>query len=202
MLTGDVQQTGALSDPETVMQLFTPSNISTISPAALVVPEQDTCAPSVELQIAYTFAYGIGVTTMPTIAQARTCDEVLRAELAKMVANYAMQIHGLVPDESRVCNFGDMADQSAEMQYYVRLVCQLGIMGVGLTNFEPNGLVDRAQWGTVLSRILYGNQYNGGEPYYAAHLRALQSAGIIINTNPALRELRGFVMLMMMRAGN
>jgi hypothetical protein len=202
-LTGDLQQTGLLltgSDP-VVMQLFTPpSGGQAISPSALVVPENVTCAPALELQAAYTFAFGLGITTMPNVSQARMCDGVLRAELAKMVAQYAMQVHGRVPDENRICSFSDIGNQSAEMQYYIRLVCQLGIMGVGLTQFNPNGLVDRAQRWTVLSRILYGNQHNNGDPYYVNHLNALQSAGIITNINPALRELRGYVMLMMMRA--
>jgi hypothetical protein len=88
------------------------------------------------------------------------------------------------------------------MQYYIRLVCQLGIMGVWLTSFEPYARVDRAQWGTVLSRILYGDQYDGANPYYINHLNALQTNGVISNTNPGLKELRGYVMLMMMRASN
>jgi len=203
VVLGDVNQTGDLLPQDQIMQLFTlPSGGQAISPSALVVPENVTCAPALELQTAYAFAFGLGITTMPNVSQSRMCDGVIRAELAKMVANYAMQVHSLVPDQNRVCTFADITNQSFEMQYYIRLVCQLGIMGVGLTNFEPNGLVDRWQWGTVLSRILYGNQYNDADPYYLKHLNALQAASIITNTNPTLRELRGFVMLMMMRASN
>ncbi|MEI6118691.1 MAG: hypothetical protein WCP92_05720 [bacterium] len=49
----------------------------------------------------------------------------------------------------------------------------------------------RAQFGTVLSRTLRGNQYNGGEPFYMLHLNALQKALIMkkIDT-PANKELR------------
>jgi hypothetical protein len=131
LLTGAVQDSGIVSDTGSSMQLFTsPRAGQNISPAALVVPEQASCASVSELQSAYVFAYGIGITTMPNITQARMCDGVIRAELAKMVANYAMQVHGLQPDQNRVCNFSDIADQSTEMQYYIRLVCQLGIMGV------------------------------------------------------------------------
>lgn len=83
---------------------------------------------------------------MPNVTQARMCDGVTRSELAKMVANYAIQVHGLTPDESRVCLFDDVASISTEMQYYIRLVCQLGIMGVDVVNFNPYGMVDRAQW--------------------------------------------------------
>jgi len=191
-----------IEDFDIVYELFDTTSVAPLSASALVIPENDQCAWQDELQQAYQFAYGIGITTMPTARQARLCDGVIRSELAKMVANYAIQIHGLSPDEDRVCHFDDIADQSAEMKYYIKLVCQLGIMGVGLTHFNPYGTVDRAQWGTVLSRILYGDQYNNGDPYYIQHLSALNTNGIIVNTNPALVELRSFVMLMMMRAGN
>jgi hypothetical protein len=144
VVLGDVNQTGDLLPQDQIMQLFTlPSGGQAISPSALVVPENVTCAPALELQTAYAFAFGLGITTMPNVSQSRMCDGVIRAELAKMVANYAMQVHSLVPDQNRVCTFADITNQSFEMQYYIRLVCQLGIMGVGLTNFEPNGLVDR-----------------------------------------------------------
>jgi hypothetical protein len=202
--TGAVQSGAVVTeDEDSTLELFVSGgNISSLPASALIVPAQTVCAPATELQQAYIFAYGLGVTTMSTLGQARMCDGVIRSELAKMVANYAMQIHGLTPDESRVCTFSDIADQSSEMQYYIRLVCQLGIMGVGLDAFEPSSTVDRAQWGTVLSRILYGNQHNNGNPYYINHLNALNAQSIISNTNPALLELRGYVMLMMMRAGN
>jgi len=67
--------------------------------------------------------------------------------------------------------------------------------------FNPNEEVTRAQFGTVLSRTLRGNQYNGGEPFYLLHLNALQKAVIMkqIDT-PQNKELRGFVMLMLMRS--
>jgi hypothetical protein len=44
------------------------------------------------------------------------------------------------------------------MKLYIKYACQLRIMGQGMTGFDPNGEVTRAQFGTVLSRILYGTQ--------------------------------------------
>jgi hypothetical protein len=65
----------------------------------------------------------------------------------------------------------------------------------------PNGLVTRAQFGTVLSRALYGDANNGGDPWYVAHLAALKDAGIMSNiSTPNALEIRGYVMLMMQRA--
>jgi len=49
---------------------------------------------------------------------------------------------------------------------------------------------------------LYDDENNGGNPYYVKHLKALKNDGIITNTDPSLRELRGYVMLMLRRAVN
>ncbi|HBB04145.1 TPA: hypothetical protein DCZ39_04610 [Patescibacteria group bacterium] len=47
------------------------------------------------------------------------------------------------------------------MRFYIKLACQLGIMGINSSLFNPNGIVTRAEFGTVLSRSLYGNLYDG-----------------------------------------
>ncbi|MEI7557597.1 MAG: hypothetical protein WCJ45_01810 [bacterium] len=74
------------------------------------------------------------------------------------------------------------------------------MMGINITSFSPNSEVTRAEFGTVLSRTIYGTIYNGGVPYYLNHLRALQDHSIITDTNPDLQELREYVMLMLMRS--
>jgi len=89
-----------------------------------------------------------------------------------------------------------------ELQGYITQACQMGLMGVGITAFKPNDIVTRAQFGTVLSRALYGNINNDGDPYYINHLQALRQEGIMTNiATPSAPEVRGYVMLMMMRAG-
>ncbi|MDR0369432.1 MAG: hypothetical protein LBH96_02630 [Candidatus Peribacteria bacterium] len=47
-------------------------------------------------------------------------------------------------------------------------------MGIDMEYFQPNMVVSRAQFGTVLSRILRQTEYAGGTPYYIKHLQALQ----------------------------
>ena len=65
-----------------------------------------------------------------------------------------------------ICDFTDMDSESIEMRFYSKLACQLGLMGLNanglqVATFNPNEEVTRAQFGTVLSRTLRGNQYNG-----------------------------------------
>jgi hypothetical protein len=79
-------------------------------------------------------------------------------------------------------------------------------MGQNITAFRPSDLVTRAEFGTTLSRALNANSddlatMNSANPYYKEHLNFLKSEGIMTKIdNPSMTEVRGYVMLMMMRA--
>ncbi|MDR0860694.1 MAG: hypothetical protein LBO09_07120 [Candidatus Peribacteria bacterium] len=60
------------------------------------------------------------------------------------------------------------------MKEYAVKACSLGLMGIDMDYFQPYAKVSRAQFGTVLSRLLRQNTYAGGKPYYVKHLEALQ----------------------------
>jgi hypothetical protein len=66
----------------------------------------------------------------------------------------------------------------------------------------PRKTVSRAEFGTVLSRILWGDTYNDSKPYYVKHLQALKNSGIMTQIdNPEKRlELRKWVWVMLMRS--
>ncbi|MEI6673281.1 MAG: hypothetical protein WCL02_08475 [bacterium] len=55
------------------------------------------------------------------------------------------------------------------------------MMGVNMVEFNPNTKVTRAEFGTVLSRALYGNQNDTGSPYYLKHLQVLKKNAIMKN---------------------
>jgi len=156
---------------------------------------------STELQGAYDYAYGIGITTQSSIDNANMYGSLIRSNMAKMIVNYAKEVKGMTANTSLACNFTDVANQTDEMQGYIKEACQMGLMGQGITAFNPDGIVTRAQFGTVLDRVLNGSTNDGGTPYYAAHLSALKDAGIMNNiSTPNAPEIRGYVMLMMQRA--
>jgi hypothetical protein len=79
-------------------------------------------------------------------------------------------------------------------------------MGQNITAFRPDDPVTRGEFGTTLSRALNANSddladMNKAEPYYKEHLAFLKSEGIMKDiSNPDQKEVRGYVMLMMMRA--
>ncbi len=153
-----------------------------------------------EWNFAYLYAYDLWITTMKTIQQANMEGNLIRMHMAKMMVNYAIKVLGKYPDTSLSCEFDDIANETTEMKNYIKRACQLGLMGQGITHFDPRWEVTRAQFGTVLSRAMYNNQYEWWTPYYLNHLNGLQSKGIITNIDPNLKEIRAYVMLMMMRA--
>jgi hypothetical protein len=72
--------------------------------------------------------------------------------------------------------------------------------GTPLSNFLPGNYVSRAEFGTILSRMLRGKTYEGtDQEWYQQHLLALQKAGIITNIDPTIQELRAWVFLQLYR---
>ena len=158
---------------------------------------------SQELQDAYNWAYGKSITTMSPIDNANMYGAITRAELAKMLANWAKD-KGQTPDTSKACTFTDTASVKGDLATAIVEACQLGLMGQGITAFRPYDTISRAEFGTALSRALWGDKYEGGTPYYAKHLDALKAAGIMtqIANAESTKEVRGYVMLMLMRSEN
>jgi hypothetical protein len=134
---------------------------------------------------------------MPTIQEANMESPLLRKDMAKMMTNYAVNVLGKTVSTGTNCLFTDTSITSKDAQYYITSACRLGLMGYesdGVTikkTFDPNQEVDRAQFGTILSRLLRGTKNNGGEVYYQKHLSALKSQGIMTKiATPSQKELR------------
>lgn len=163
---------------------------------------------SPELNQAYIYAREIGITTVPSIERANLTGTLIRQHLAKMISNFSINVLEKTPNTWMNCTFKDMHNATSEMKFYAKLACQLWLMGLANDgtpndNFYPEVEVTRAQFGTVLSRALRGNKYNDSdaENYFTEHLEALKDAWIMKKINdPFNLELRGYVMLMMMRS--
>lgn len=157
---------------------------------------------SEEMNDAYEFAYENWITTKKNINQANMNWSLTRIAMAKMLSQYAVNVLWMSPDPDnlRNCNFSDVT-KNMDVAYdnWVTLACQLWIMWVWITNFRPNETVTRAQFGTALSRMLYGLA-DGKDHYYSTHLAKLKKEWIISNDNPTLKEVRWYVMLMLMRS--
>ena len=157
---------------------------------------------SQELTDAYNWAYSKGVTTMSPIDNANMYGAITRSEMAKMLSVYATEVLGMTPNTAAACTFSDIDSVKGDLHDYIIESCELGIMGQGISAFRPYDTISRAEFGTALSRVLWGSQYEGGTPYYAKHLDALKAAGIMtqIANAESTKEIRGYVMLMLMRS--
>lgn len=159
-----------------------------------------------ELRDAYLYAYLRGITTQPTLKQAELNRGLTRAEMAKMMSVFATKVLGKKSVKQDVAHYADLAQVDGDLPNYIQLAYTLEIMGVddqgkALTNFEPNKYVSRAEFAAVLSRVLYGNKYNQkGENWAYKHLQALKDASILKDATPTIKEMRGWVMLMLMRS--
>lgn len=155
-----------------------------------------------ELRQAYDFAYMYWITTKKTLTEANVTWVVIRIDLAKMIVNYAMNILWKTINEWNQCTFDDLWIVSEEMKVYAIKACQLWLMWIDTDNkFNPNSEITRAEFATTISRALRWEKYNATSPTrYTQHLNALKKEWIIKNIeNPMTKELRWYVMLMLMR---
>jgi hypothetical protein len=104
---------------------------------------------------------------MNTIQKANMEGKLIRKDMAKMISNFAINVLKRTPSTGTKCTFSDTKGLSEETKAYITLSCKLGLMGFasnGTTvkiNFNPEVEVDRAQFGTILSRLLRAGKYNG-----------------------------------------
>ncbi|MDR0859502.1 MAG: hypothetical protein LBO09_00535 [Candidatus Peribacteria bacterium] len=90
---------------------------------------------------------------MSTIQAARLNDPLTRAELAKLMSQYAIKVLGKTPDTSKDCSAfsQSIAHYATDLQGYMTTSCQLGIMGIQsdgtpLSDFMPDNYVIRAEF--------------------------------------------------------
>ena len=157
---------------------------------------------SKEFNDAYQFAYKNWITTMNSIEKADMYAPLTRVAMAKMLSQYAINVLGKTPDTTKVVpTFPDVDEQlNKDYNDWVTLAYQLGIMWIWIEEFRPFDLVTRAEFGTALSRMLYGLADGEWDQWYKTHLDKLMNEKIITIDTPDLQELRGYVMIMLMRS--
>ena len=155
---------------------------------------------SLEENEAYQFAYNNWITTMPSVVKANMNGPLNRISMAKMLSNYAINILWKKPSNLVVPKFSDVT-QELDDDYWgaVSLSYQLWIMWININKFRPFDVVTRWEFATALSRMLFGIS-DGETLYYEPHIKKLFEEKIISITNPNLKELRWYVMIMLMRS--
>jgi hypothetical protein len=168
--------------------------------------QNDTKTYSTEFQEAYEFAKWNWITTMPTIQKANMEWKLTRIAMAKMLSQYAINVLWKTPDATQNNKFNDVTDKlDSDYDDGVALAYQLGIMWQNMpwNNFRPNDEVTRAEFATALSRMAYWTsdwEYRATSKYYVHHMEKLVKEWIITNDDPNMKELRWYVMIMLMRS--
>ena len=169
--------------------------------------EQQTLSDGLtpEMHRAYKFAFKHGITTMPTILEADMFGPLDRISMAKMLSQYAINVLWKTPDTNiEVPAFPDISPELNEQFWNaVTLAYQLWIMWINIDKFRPFDLVPRSEFGTALSRMLYQTSdwiYEKTDEYYTPHFEKLKEEGIMSVFDPYMKELRWYVMIMLMRS--
>ena len=173
-----------------------------------------------ELKWAYVYAYSYWITTMCPIQSAYLDWYLIRSHFAKMISEFAVNVLGKIPESWKAwCDkFNDIDWLSDELRSFVITSCELNLMWqesdwvTPAKSFNPDDYVTRAQFGTVLSRLLFGDIYNIKDEskvymnewfWYKNHLEALKNYWIMTKIDgdwPNSLERRWRVMLMLERA--
>ena len=159
-----------------------------------------------EFQEAYEFAHEKWITTMPNIQEAQMDWKLTRIAMAKMLSQYAMNVLWQKPANIVTPKFNDVTDkQNSDYDDWVTLAYQLWIMWQNMPNnkFRPNDKVTRAEFATALSRMIYhtsDGEYKSTPKYYIHHMEKLVKEWIITKDDPNMKELRWYVMIMLMRS--
>lgn len=112
-----------------------------------------------ELKNAYTYAYLRGITTQPSIEKAELNRGLTRAEMAKMMSVFATKVLDKKVVKTDTVQYADVK-MDGDLPGFIQLAYQLQIMGIdaqgnALPSFNPNAEVSRAEFATVLSRVLW-----------------------------------------------
>lgn len=157
---------------------------------------------SKEYNDAYLFAYNNKITTMPSIEEANMNWEIIRTEIAKMLANWVKSI-GYYADPNISCNFTDTASVKWDLATAIIESCKYWIMWQWITEFRPYDKITKAEVATAISRILWWSQYDWWTPFYTNHVYALENAWVLTDRNNInSNELRWNVMTMLMKAND
>ena len=160
-----------------------------------------TSAYTQEQYQAYQWAYKYGITTQPTAEAANLDGNLTRQAFAKMIVNYLENAVGVNKNIFNSCSFPDEHKITNDLKSYAGKTCAYNIMWSDGKNFNPTHPVDRAQLGTVLSRVLWWDEYNtNGQWYYVHHLDALKQNWIMNKIdNPQSNAKRWDVLIMLKR---
>ena len=163
-----------------------------------------------EHEDAYNWALKNKIIDKKTFPSSWIYENLTRAELATIVSNFAKIQKRKVKFSKEICSkYKDLWEvDNLVLKEWLISSCQYGLMGMNpdgktqIAYFEPNKTLYRYDLSTVLSRMLYGTTYENKTwkgNYWDFHLKNLVNRKIISDANPNIKEIKQWVLLMLMR---
>ena len=157
-----------------------------------------------DLMNVYLWARDNWITTWETLEAALPDGYIERWEMAKLVVDFVQdvlkrEIPANIPSQ---CNRWDNETEwkSDEVKKYAEQSCALWLMWIYMQNFKPNKLLDRAEFGTIVSRLLWWDKFNKPNAtrfnkFYTNHLEEVKKQNLItkIDNPEAMKELRKWI---------
>lgn len=157
-----------------------------------------------DLMNVYLWARDNWITTWETLEAALPDGYIERWEMAKLVVDFVQdvlkrEIPANIPSQ---CSRWDNETEwkSAEVKKYAEQSCALWLMWIYMQNFKPNKLLDRAEFGTIVSRLLWWDKFNKPNAtrfnkFYTNHLEEVKKQNLItkIDNPEAMKELRKWI---------
>jgi hypothetical protein len=150
---------------------------------------------------AFNFAKRVWITTANNIDSANMEWELTRIALSKMISHFAINVVWLEPDTSKHYTYNDVSSAlNDKYNNWPLLSYQLWIMWINVKRFRPYDTVTRAEFATVLSRMIYKiTDGYWSTKYYEPHINKLKQEWILKNADPNRIEKRWLAMLMLLR---
>ena len=150
---------------------------------------------------AFDFAKKYNLTTASSINTADMDWYLNRISMAKIISQFAINVMWLQPDTSKYTTYYDVPTSLSQDFWDAQLLAyQLWIMWVNVNNFRPYDIVTRAEFATIISRLVYKiNDWTYWMDYYEPHLNKLRNDWILTNADPFRYEKRGLAFLILMR---
>ena len=156
-----------------------------------------------DLMNVYLWAHDNWITTWESLEAALPDGYIKRWEMAKLIVDFVENVLWReVPIEipSQCNRWDEWERESDEIGVYAKKSCALWLMGIYMENFKPNKLLDRAEFGTIISRVLWWEKYNipnatKDNKYYVKHLDEVKKENLItkIENPEAIKELRKWI---------
>lgn len=160
-----------------------------------------------DLMSVYLWALDNWITTWKSLEEALPDGYIERWEMAKLVVDFVENVLWKeAPSEipSQCTRWDEKEWWSSEIWLYAKKSCALWLMGIYMKNFKPNKLLDRAEFGTIVSRILWWEKFNipnatNDNKYYVKHLNEVKKENLItkIENPQQIKELRKWIWMVL-----